>query len=243
MEPLTAGLVAEIACSAPSWSEVERVLLGLLWQQIGADAAFFAGSSGFGEHTMGVLAPLREEVNAEWSSLFPSVDPAFRAAAKTGGVIIDSEVFGKDLERFSYYDRIMRRVRGTTTLIAFLSRDGRFTQKIGLGRVQGNRPFGERDRALLASLVPTLTLAYAALEPHAPPDPIWTTRFEQLTARERQVVSYLAHGYTNEQIGVALGTRPRTIRNQLSSAYEKLGVASRAEAVGLLGKLGSDALD
>jgi len=52
-----------------------------------------------------------------------------------------------------------------------------------------------------------------------------------LSEREREVLSYLPLGYTNRQIAQALGSATRTVRNQLSRAYEKLGVGSRAEAV------------
>ena len=40
-----------------------------------------------------------------------------------------------------------------------------------------------------------------------------------LTEREREVLGYLHLGYTNQQIAAALGSAPRTVRNQLSSAY------------------------
>ncbi len=55
------------------------------------------------------------------------------------------------------------------------------------------------------------------------------------------MVDYLHLGYTNEQIGLALGTRPRTVRNQLTAVYRKLGVATRAEAVGLVARIESPA--
>jgi DNA-binding CsgD family transcriptional regulator len=55
-----------------------------------------------------------------------------------------------------------------------------------------------------------------------------------LTERERELLSYLGLGYTNEQIASACGVSPYTVRNQLSRAYSKLGVATRAEAVAAL---------
>jgi DNA-binding NarL/FixJ family response regulator len=48
------------------------------------------------------------------------------------------------------------------------------------------------------------------------------------------VLSFLRLGYTNAQIARARGNAERTVRNQLSSAYAKLGVSSRAEAVAAL---------
>jgi PAS domain S-box-containing protein len=52
-----------------------------------------------------------------------------------------------------------------------------------------------------------------------------------LTAREREVVEYVVLGLTNAQIAAALDRSPNTIRNQLTSAFRKMSVASRAEAV------------
>ena len=59
-----------------------------------------------------------------------------------------------------------------------------------------------------------------------------------LTSAEREVLSYLHLGYSNAQIAHARGNTERTVRNQLSSAYAKLGVGSRAEAVAVLAELG-----
>jgi DNA-binding NarL/FixJ family response regulator len=46
------------------------------------------------------------------------------------------------------------------------------------------------------------------------------------------VLGSLRLGYTNREIGLALGTRERTVRNQLSAIHGKLGVSTRAEAFG-----------
>jgi DNA-binding NarL/FixJ family response regulator len=102
-----------------------------------------------------------------------------------------------------------------------------------LGRCAGSPEFSEQDKALVVSLVPTLSLAVLAHH-HKKAEASFIAPSRRLTAREREVMSYLRLGYTNLQIGLALGTRERTVRNQLSSIYEKLGVATRAEAVGTL---------
>ena len=49
-----------------------------------------------------------------------------------------------------------------------------------------------------------------------------------LTRREEQVVR-LAH-LPNKEIATRLGIRPGTVRNQMQSAMEKLGVHTRTEA-------------
>jgi DNA-binding CsgD family transcriptional regulator len=139
----------------------------------------------------------------------------------------------------------MRPLHGRQTLMGFLEWGGQAVYQVGLGRSQQTRVFSDQDRDLLSSLIPTLTLACAARADRpqlflpnqhlaAELDPC---ALDLLTAREREVLDYLHLGFTNEQIGVALGTQPRTVRNQLTAVYRKLGVATRAEAVGLVASI------
>lgn len=60
----------------------------------------------------------------------------------------------------------------------------------------------------------------------------------QLTARERAVLRELATGATTTQIAERLFVSPNTVKSQLSSAYRKLGVASRKEAEATVRRLG-----
>jgi DNA-binding response OmpR family regulator/DNA-binding CsgD family transcriptional regulator len=60
----------------------------------------------------------------------------------------------------------------------------------------------------------------------------------RLTAREAEVLYWVAHGKTNRDIGDILGTRPRTITKHLEHVFEKLGVETRtAAAARVLGTL------
>jgi two-component system, NarL family, nitrate/nitrite response regulator NarL len=52
-----------------------------------------------------------------------------------------------------------------------------------------------------------------------------------LTHRERQIVRILVSGATNREIANRLGLREQTIKNQLSTIYDKLGVRNRLELV------------
>ena len=52
--------------------------------------------------------------------------------------------------------------------------------------------------------------------------------------RERQVLACIAKGLTNRQIGDALFLSESTIKSHLSSAFAKLGVRSRREAIAVL---------
>lgn len=58
-----------------------------------------------------------------------------------------------------------------------------------------------------------------------------TRDLDDLTEREREVLQHVATGLTNREIGHALGISDRTAQAHLSHIFEKLGVASRTEAV------------
>lgn len=54
---------------------------------------------------------------------------------------------------------------------------------------------------------------------------------EPLTRRQREITELLCSGLPNAEIGRRVGISEKTVRNQLSTVYRKLGVASRAEAI------------
>jgi DNA-binding CsgD family transcriptional regulator len=61
---------------------------------------------------------------------------------------------------------------------------------------------------------------------------------EQLTPREREVLGYLAMGWTNRRIGEALFISDRTVGVHVSNLMGKLGAANRAEAALIADRLG-----
>ena len=52
-----------------------------------------------------------------------------------------------------------------------------------------------------------------------------------LSPREREILSLIYEGKTNEEIADKLCTSINTVRNQISYIYAKLGVKNRVEAV------------
>jgi DNA-binding NarL/FixJ family response regulator len=66
------------------------------------------------------------------------------------------------------------------------------------------------------------TLVAASRRP-ASPEPA-------LTAREREVLSLVAAGHTNQQIATRLGVTERTARTHVSNILTKLGLSSRTQA-------------
>jgi DNA-binding NarL/FixJ family response regulator len=52
---------------------------------------------------------------------------------------------------------------------------------------------------------------------------------QRLSPRERQIVEAVARGLSNRDIAVTAGIAPQTVKNHLSSIFQKLQVRSRLQ--------------
>lgn len=72
--------------------------------------------------------------------------------------------------------------------------------------------------------------SYWARISHLLPDgQVRTVLEERLCGREREIVAYVIHGFTNREIAHRLCISGRTVSTHLVNIYEKLDVHSRAE--------------
>jgi pimeloyl-ACP methyl ester carboxylesterase/DNA-binding CsgD family transcriptional regulator len=55
--------------------------------------------------------------------------------------------------------------------------------------------------------------------------------FASLSKREREVLALISEGLANAEIGARLSISEKTVRNHISSVYDKLGVWTRAQAM------------
>jgi ATP/maltotriose-dependent transcriptional regulator MalT len=62
---------------------------------------------------------------------------------------------------------------------------------------------------------------------------------DNLTAREREVLSLMAQGETNREIAGELGLSPKTVNRHVENIFDKFGVSSRAAAVAKALKTGT----
>lgn len=71
-----------------------------------------------------------------------------------------------------------------------------------------------------------------AIEDFLPASPDGTmVSFDELTARERDLLELVAQGSGNEEIATKLKISVKTVRNHLSMIFGKLGINSRAQAI------------
>ena len=55
--------------------------------------------------------------------------------------------------------------------------------------------------------------------------------FPELTERERDVLGLIAGGHSNAEIANRLFLSPKTVRNHISSIFDKLHVSDRSQAI------------
>jgi DNA-binding NarL/FixJ family response regulator len=67
---------------------------------------------------------------------------------------------------------------------------------------------------------------FSAPRPTAPSE-----AFPELTAREREILDFIARGRDNAEIARRLFLSPKTVRNHISNIFAKLRVADRAQAI------------
>jgi LuxR family maltose regulon positive regulatory protein len=66
---------------------------------------------------------------------------------------------------------------------------------------------------------------------HASHKPVAARSREELTARERSIVEFIAQGQSNKEIARELGVAPETIKTHVKRIFQKLSAESRAQAV------------
>ena len=59
----------------------------------------------------------------------------------------------------------------------------------------------------------------------------WAIWSLELSGRERELLQFLSAGHSNDEIAELRNRSPATVRNQISTLYQKLGVARRTDAI------------
>ena len=221
----------EAAHAAPDLAAWQGTMFGALGQ-VGFDVAFLKivpPPCAF--VTSGFDAEILARARLRWPTYARELAP-LTLASQRDGVAIDGEVFGTGRERLAYFQDLVRPHRGTSSLYAHLAVGGREMGGLMLGRT--GLAFNSRDVHTLRGLLAPLSVGLAAVLQHERPHQAdLGSVAATVTLREGEVLRLLQLGYTNPEIGRALGTSPNTVRNQVSSLLAKVGATTRAELVGL----------
>ena len=147
---------------------------------------------------------------------------------------IGDQVALAEFRRTPLYNDYYRPIRIEHVMAVPIHVDGRFLVSFVFNR--GGSAFSDRDRDLAEVMRPHLAnlyrLSVAVENARAlPADAPFDRAAAPLTAREREVLDWVAAGKTNRDVAAILGASPRTVEKHLERIYEKLGVETRTAAV------------
>ena len=146
--------------------------------------------------------------------------PLVRYHAYQGGANTQRISDSLPLEQFrrsALYNDYYRRIRIDHAMaLPIYVRDGLLVSFV-LNRTR--RDFTDRERALLDLMRPHLAKIFRKVD-----------SFGGLTAREAEVLRWVAAGKSDAQIGAILRISARTVQKHLQNVYDKLGVESRTAA-------------
>jgi DNA-binding CsgD family transcriptional regulator len=232
--------MAAIAAEVQNPASYESELFRVIDRVVGAEVAFFKRNGRAGPVVRGLDAAWLAEGERKLFDCRNEMDDVLATARRRGGVAVDLDVLGvRALERKRYYQALVKPSGGKCNAVLPVWWRGQCLTVLVLGR---DRAFQSRELERLQRIAPMLQLCEVSRRVWLPAAPAGGAPVAPvapaLTSAEHDVLSYLPLGYSNAQIAHARGNTERTVRNQLSSAYAKLGVGSRAEAVAVLAELG-----
>lgn len=97
--------------------------------------------------------------------------------------------------------------------------------------LEGMRAVARGESVVSREITKLLIGSLEQSEPAFEPDPDVAVRAEQLTARERDVLTVLCQGRSNREISRALALSETTVKTHISSIMMKLGARDRVQVV------------
>jgi len=157
----------------------------------------------------------------------PSLSALLSSGSGVRQLIIYCEtVSPEQLERF----KELKRDTPNLLIVAVCeSADRRTVRRLLDGGIDG---FVFADQ-LEEALAPTVAAVFAG-QMVVPREMRESVERPSLSTRERQILAMVVMGLTNQEIGGRMFLAESTVKSHLSSAYNKLGVRSRSEAVAVI---------
>jgi DNA-binding CsgD family transcriptional regulator len=231
--------LAELALHAAEQRAFRHAWLKELASVVGFDgAAIFSSLDGksFATH---VYNGDEQWLQRDLTIYLAEFNPSELSAAMKGRSVQDHEVFpvGRREQLRIYTEYCAAHCTVSSALKVWI-RDGQLFF-VSLSRSRGMRAFSADDLQRMDAVFPMLELG-EALHARTPSTRSWEAALRNMgvSAAESTVVCLAQRGLTNPEIAAVVGTRPSTVRNQLSSAYRKLGVANRTALAFLLARAG-----
>lgn len=175
---------------------------------------------------------------AGWDAQYVGELAPLVGAAAADGVVIDARVLDtRARARTAFYADVMCPQRVHESLMGFIGIGEQVFALWMMRRSARTRSFTDRSLSIARTLLPVIAVADSLIErvrPHVNAD----IAIPRLTRRESDVAALVALGYTNREIGLALGSSPFTVRNQLVGLFRKAQVTTRAELAAIIARHG-----
>jgi len=169
-----------------------------------------------------------EEALSGWPDLTIHSDQSLRSLLSQGSgvrqlVVYCETVSAEELERF----KDLKRETPELLIVAVCAcADRRAVRRLLDDGIDGVVFADQLEEAL----APTVAAVFAG-QMVVPRDMRDSVERPSLSTRERQILAMVVMGLTNQEIGARMFLAESTVKSHLSSAYNKLGVRSRSEAV------------
>lgn len=182
-----------------------------------------------------------------------SVEPGFRIVGEAGSVAAAVEACGHVRPQVALLDirlpdgsgldacrQILRRIPDTRILILTSMIDDRLVNEAIQAGAHGYL-LKEIDARGLVNAIRDVSQGKSILDPSVTARVMALVRtgnpttggMASLSPQEKRVLALIAEGCTNKEVGTKLGLSEKTVKNYLSTVFEKLHVSRRAEAAAL----------
>jgi RNA polymerase sigma factor (sigma-70 family) len=198
-------------------------VLHALRELVPCDVVTFHSSSATSERVLVYAGEPVAEVTPEIRAARRRLEHEDPVRQVEGAQRLDDVVSPREFRRRQFYVDVHRPLGIEYMLWLYL--DPGSDARLEFDRAEHN--FSERDRSVLDLLRPHFRQFVRAARRRAPA----AAASRSLTPREREVISYVAEGRTNDEVAHLLGISAQTVRKHLENAYEKLDVHTRTGAV------------
>ena len=167
-----------------------------------------------------------------------TVEDAVKEAVTRQVHVIAMDVSLPDGDGIEATRRVLQRCPGVNVLIVTFHDD---EDRVARALRAGARGYVLKDTEpdTVVDALRTVASGGVVLGPKVGPDVLATLQqkpthlpapFDKLTTREREILAELVSGHSNAEIARRLGLSGKTVRNYLTSVFDKLGVDGRVQA-------------
>lgn len=166
------------------------------------------------------------EARSELCATYPL--SIMRLSSATRPCRLSDFISRRALHRLEYYDYVLRPFGIEYQMRLWLPPSPGISRVFSFNRRRADGDFSDRDASLLGLLRPFLIAMHDRFELR---EARISLEASGLTAREREILQWVARGKTNQEIAALLVVSAHTVRKHLENIYAKLGVHTRTAAV------------